>query len=68
MMLGNPGSPSKLTELHPQSIDILRFKYLFLKIYSLQKFCARCWWLMPIILATQEAEIRSIWLEVSLGK
>jgi hypothetical protein len=27
---------------------------------------ARCWWLIPIILATQEAEIRRI--AASLGK
>jgi hypothetical protein len=29
---------------------------------------ARCWWLMPIILATQEAEIQRIRFEASLGK
>jgi hypothetical protein len=31
-------------------------------------FVARCQWLLPIILATQEAEIRRLWFEVSLGK
>jgi hypothetical protein len=28
----------------------------------------RCWWLMPIILSTQEAEIRRIVLKASLDK
>jgi hypothetical protein len=29
---------------------------------------ARCWWLMPVILATQEAEIRKIVVLASPGK
>jgi hypothetical protein len=29
---------------------------------------ARFWWLTPVILATQEAEIRRIQFEASLGK
>jgi hypothetical protein len=30
---------------------------------------ARCWWLTPVILATQEAEIRRIvWFKASPGK
>jgi hypothetical protein len=31
-------------------------------------FKARCWWLMPVILAIQEAEIRRIAVQTSLGK
>jgi hypothetical protein len=29
---------------------------------------ARCWWLMPVILATQEAEIRRIVAQSQLGQ
>jgi hypothetical protein len=28
---------------------------------------AKCWWLMPIIIATQEAEIRKITVRSQLG-
>jgi hypothetical protein len=35
---------------------ILKHKYLFPQNLAL----ARCWWLKPVILATQEAEIRRI--------
>jgi hypothetical protein len=30
------------------------------QLFSKNTFPARCWWLTPVILATQEAEIRKI--------
>jgi hypothetical protein len=31
--------------------------------YNLKRFTARCWWLMPVILATWETEIRRIMVQ-----
>jgi hypothetical protein len=36
--------------------------------YIQEKNEARHWWLMPVILATWEAEIRMILVKASLGK
>jgi hypothetical protein len=44
--------PAPTTELHPQ----LR-KSIFLYIKNI---CSQAWWLLPVIRATQEAEIRRI--------
>jgi hypothetical protein len=35
-------------------------RMLYCDLYFKKYDLARCWWLMPIILATQEAEIRRI--------
>jgi hypothetical protein len=36
-------------------------KYMIIILYPIpNKIYSRCWWLMPVILATQEAEIRRI--------
>jgi hypothetical protein len=46
----------------------LRF-YSLLKIkYKKINHLARCWWLMPIILATWEAKIGRITVQDGLGK
>jgi hypothetical protein len=48
---------------------IYLFIYLFLTLLTdIRSYLARHWWFMPVIPATQEAEIRRLWFEDSLGK
>jgi hypothetical protein len=46
------------------NVGIQYVTFLYIKIF----LKARCWWLMPVILATQEAEIRRIEVQSQTGQ